>query len=213
MGIPPGTKGRIVDPAPGAAPERAPAASAPTVRAAAPAPATATAAAPAAVSPPRRRAATAGEPQARRRRHRRRSGDGTGAAAADAAATADAVAAEHRPPASAVRRRRTGSSSTPAATTHRDAGRRQLDGGSGTYDDDLGAERREVPQRDRVGRRWRMQPCDCGVPSWALALHEVAVLDGDVVEADRGAGRPWVKRTKYCIVAGVVDADGLRDRE
>ena len=35
-------------------------------------------------------------------------------------------------------------------------------------------------------RRWRMQPCDCGVPSWARVCTGRPFVDRDVVEADGG---------------------------
>ena len=74
--------------------------------------------------------------------------------------------------------------------------RRRASGG----DDDGRADRGEVPQRDGVAVRWRTQPCDSGVPSWAVVCTGAPSSTGMAWKPIAPPASPWVKRTKYSIV-------------
>ena len=151
LGIPPGTKGRIVDPAPrrSAQPrERRPRAARSRTSARPPPH-------PRAVATREGRLAGGQGSAPARRRHGDR---GLRASRRSSRATVAAAAAAR-------------GSSSPRP----DPGRHRPPGGSGD-DDDLGADRREVPQRDRVGRRLpdaavRLRRAELG-----LGLQRVAVL-------------------------------------
>ena len=102
-------------------------------------------------------------------------------------------------------RRRTPSAATgagvhrsprPALTSYRVVP--DLDGGSGD-DDDRGADGAKSHSAWASGRHCRMQPCDCGVPSWARVCTGVAVGTG-MSWKPIAALSPWVNRTMYCIV-------------
>ena len=86
--------------------------------------------------------------------------------------------------------------------------RRAADADRSGGDDDLRADRREVPQRLMAsGSACRMQPCDCGRAELRAGLQQLAVLGRDAVEPDRGV---VAAREAHEVLhhAGVVDADG-----
>ena len=173
LGIAPGTKGRIVDPAPVERKERTdrPDRGERPARTERPG-ATATARGPAAGARPRPLPRRGGRP----------------------APAGEGSTSRNR------RRRRRGSSSKPAAESAWSASGR---------DDDGGAERRELPQRDRIGAALADAAVAQRRAELGLGLHQLTVLDRDVVEADGGAGVALGEADEVLHGARVVDAPGV----
>jgi hypothetical protein len=62
------------------------------------------------------------------------------------------------------------------------------------------------------GVAWRMQPCDCGVPSWASVCSGRPSLVGMLWKPIAACG-PWANRTKYCMTPESSTPTAQRDRE
>ena len=192
LGIPAGTKGRIVDPAPPEPREERSARE----------------------RTPRERAPRGREPRSRdRQRTRTRSGEQV----ADGRREAGRV--RLRRPTSPVRRGAVSERPAGAARNRRRRRRRpglrpepgvRLTSGD---DDDLRADGREVPQRDRVREVLPDAAVRLRRTQLGAGLQRHAVLGRDRVEADRGARGPWVNRTKYCITPESSMPTAQRDLE
>ena len=200
LGIPAGTKGRIVDPAPRRSPSRAR-----TTSGARPsAPATA----PRSRTRSRQRSRTRGGSRPRRADVRRRRPRPAGDRDRRRRASGRSVRATDR-----RRRRSPGSSTaavlTPSRRTDVETRRVVLPTRRSGDDDDLGADGREVPQRDRVGQVLpdapvRLRRAQLGRAS-AAARRCASGSMWNPIAAPVG---PWVKRTKYCITPESSTPDG-----